>query len=120
MAGTAMRPGATGPAGVCSTMAMTPEQCRAGRALARVGLDVLAAEVGVHGDVIEAFESGFSIPDGELVETLQRALEGLGVSFLPEEDGQGIGVRLRFDRAGTRQIGRWEGEGGSAADDDVP
>ncbi|MDX8479550.1 XRE family transcriptional regulator [Mesorhizobium sp. VK24D] len=99
-------------------MPITPEQCRAGRALAKIDREELAAEIGVYVDVIEAYETGLA-SDGEVAKMVQRSLESLGVQFLPEEDGIGVGVRLKVDRAGTRQIGCWEAEGGRVAEDDV-
>lgn len=101
-------------------MPMTPEQCQAGRALAKIDREELAAEMGVHADVIDAYETGLTISNGELAQLIQRSLESLGVEFLPEEDGFGVGVRLKVDRAGTRQIGSWEAEGGRVAEDAVP
>ena len=101
-------------------MPITPEQCQAARSLAKIDRQELAAEIGVHPDVIEAYETGLAIRDGELVRSVQLCLEKLGVEFLPEEEGFGVGVRLRIDRAGTRQIARWESEGGRVAEDDVP
>jgi hypothetical protein len=47
-------------------------------------------------------------------------LETFGAVFIPESDGIGAGVRLKFMRQDVRQISRLEGEGGIVADDDVP
>jgi hypothetical protein len=101
-------------------MAMTPEQCKAARILAKIDGDALAAAAGVDLSAIRAFESGVTRSDAELGDRLALALENLGVIFLLEENGCGAGVRLKFDRAATRQLGRWESEGGKVADDDVP
>ncbi|MDG4884487.1 XRE family transcriptional regulator [Mesorhizobium sp. WSM4884] len=100
-------------------MPITPEQCHAGRVLAKIDREELATEIGVHVDVIEAYEAGLA-SDGEIAQLAQRSLESLGVEFLPEESGFGVGVRLKVDRAGARQIGSWEAEGGRVAEDDVP
>jgi len=102
------------------TMTITPEQCRAARVLAKIGRDAVAAAAGVRPDDVKAFETGIAPASDGLARALRQALEDHGVDFLPEENGRGVGVRLRFDRAGTRQISRWESEGGAAADDDVP
>ncbi len=59
------------------------------------------------------------LPDTES-ETLRRALEEIGVVIIPESDGMGAGVRLKFTRLDVKQIGRFEGEGGFARSDDVP
>ena len=40
--------------------------------------------------------------------------------FIPESDGIGAGVRLKFLRQDVKQIARLEGEGGLVGDDDVP
>ena len=39
--------------------------------------------------------------------------------FIPENGG-GVGVRLKFNRSETKRLSILEGEGGVAADDDVP
>ncbi|WP_173933061.1 helix-turn-helix transcriptional regulator [Chelativorans sp. Marseille-P2723] len=101
-------------------MTITPEQCKAARILAKIDRNTLAREADVAANSISAFESGVAMTDGPLTGTLQKALESLGVIFLPEESGHGVGVRLKFDRTGAKQISRWETEGGAAADDDVP
>jgi hypothetical protein len=101
-------------------MAMTPEQCKAARILAKIDGDALAAVAGVDLNAIRAFESGVTRSDAELAARLALVLENLGVIFLPEENGCGAGIRLKFDRAATRQLDRWESEGGVAAEDDVP
>ena len=59
------------------------------------------------------------IPD-DRSEALARALETFGVVVVPEGDGMGAGVRLKFTRQDVRQIGRLETEGGVARPDDVP
>lgn len=100
-------------------MTMTPEQCRAARILAKVDRSSLARQADVAPNDIETFESGIGAPDGFFTARVQQALEALGVTFLPEESGRGVGVRLKFDRTGVKQISRWETEGGSVADDDV-
>lgn len=101
-------------------MAITPQQCHAARILAEIEPGLLATETGLSLDTIASFESGLAASDRETATALQQALEQLGVEFVSEEDGRGVGVRLKFDRAGTRQLSRWESEGGPAADDDVP
>jgi hypothetical protein len=68
---------------------------------------------------MEASGSAWLQPGGDL-EAVSRALEAFGAVFIPESDGIGAGVRLKFMRQDVRQIGRLEGEGGIVADDDVP
>jgi transcriptional regulator with XRE-family HTH domain len=58
-----------------------------------------------------------SEPDAEAV---SRALENFGAIFIPEGNGMGAGVRLKFLRQDVKQIGRLENEGGIVKDDDVP
>jgi hypothetical protein len=53
-------------------------------------------------------------------ESVQRALESFGAMFIPEAEGIGAGVRLKFLRQDVKQIGRLEGEGGLVKEDDVP
>jgi hypothetical protein len=101
-------------------MTITPQQCHAARILAQIGLGLLAAESGLSLDAIASFESGLAASDRQTASALQRALERLGIEFVPEEGGRGAGVRLKFDRAGTRQLSGWESEGGQPADNDVP
>lgn len=100
-------------------MIITAAQCHAGRILAEVERDDLANEAGVSTEAIAAFETGIApLPAGEL-ERLRLALEAFGVRLICEDDDGGIGVRLKFDRAQTNQIGRWETEGGAAASDEI-
>ena len=53
-------------------------------------------------------------------EAVKRALEDFGAIFIAESDGIGAGVRLKFLRQDVKQIGRFENEGGTVRDDDVP
>jgi len=39
-------------------------------------------------------------------EAVSRALENFGAMFIPESDGMGAGVRLKFLRQDVKQIGR--------------
>jgi hypothetical protein len=68
--------------------------------------------------VIEQFEHGLKVPDASAIAAIVSALEDLGATFL-EENGGGVGVRLRFSRSEAKQISRMEGEGGPAASDVV-
>ena len=54
---------------------------------------------------------------GEAV--VQSALETLGAVFI-DENGGGIGVRLKFTESEARRIARLEGEGGVVASNRVP
>jgi hypothetical protein len=97
-------------------------------------VSVMHAETRVTGRLIAAARTltGISTQDlarssGVPIETLRRmevsgsrALETFGAVFIPESDGIGAGVRLKFMRQDVRQISRLEGEGGIVADDDAP
>lgn len=94
-------------------------QCRAGRALVEISRAKLAARANVPEQVIERFENRLGEPDEATIARLAHALEELGAVFI-DENGGGIGVRLRFSSSEARQISRMEGEGGVAANDVVP
>ena len=98
---------------------ITGSQCRAARALVVVTREKLSARSGIGEDVIEDFERRLDEPDAGANAALQAALEELGAVFV-EENGGGIGVRLKFTAAEARQIARLEGEGGIVASDRVP
>ena len=99
---------------------ITAAQCRAGRALAELSLDMLARLSGTEVSVIQDFERKVQKPNAETISRIKLALEDGGVVFLPEDDSAGVGVRLKFNRATTKQIGVLEGEGGITGYDDVP
>lgn len=96
-------------------------QIAAARALVGLSKAELAAEAGTSVETLRRIEaaSGTAVGPAEAIAAVRAALERAGAVFIPE-DGLGAGVRLKFTRLETRQIGRWEGEGGRAADDDVP
>lgn len=94
-------------------------QCRAARALVEVTRAKLAERSGVDEIVIERFERQLDEPDPATIETLQAALEALGAVFI-DENGGGIGVRLKFNQSEARRISRLEAEGGIVASDRVP
>lgn len=76
---------------------MTPEQCRAGRALANISQEALAANAKVGLSTVRNFEARRSMPVQNNLDAMVRALEAAGVVFLA--DGESIeggpGVRLR-------------------------
>jgi len=80
-----------------------------------------AAAAGIPMDMFVHLEASGAawIPDDE-ADALCRALERFGAVVVPEGDGMGAGVRLKFTRQDVRQIGRLETEGGIARSDDVP
>ena len=94
-------------------------QCRAARALVEVTRAKLAVRSGVDETVIERFERQLDDPDTPAIEALQTALEALGAVFI-DENGGGIGVRLKFNASEARRISNLEAEGGIVANDRVP
>lgn len=73
---------------------MTPEQCRAGRALVNLSQSDLAKAAHVGLSTVRNFEAGRSIPVQNNLAAMSAALEAAGVEFIPENGG-GAGVRLR-------------------------
>lgn len=92
---------------------------RAARALVELTREQLSAQCGLDAETIGAFERGLSGLGADGQRRLQAALEAAGAVFIPENGG-GVGVRLKFTRSETRRLSVLEGEGGIAADDDVP
>jgi hypothetical protein len=94
----------------------------AARALTGISRADLAGASGVPVETLDRMEasgSAWLLPGSE-VEAVSGALENFGVLFVPEDNGIGAGVRLRFTRQDVRQISRLEGEGGIVRNDDVP
>ena len=63
---------------------MTPEQCRAGRALVGVSQQELATAAEVAKATIANFETGKRAPYKRTLDAMQRALEARGVHFTPD------------------------------------
>jgi hypothetical protein len=93
-------------------------QCRAGRALVEWSAERLAQECKVDLQVINEFEARFRRPDADTLRRTRSVLESAGVVFI-DENGGGAGARLKFSRKEVRAINRWEGEGGTVAEDDL-
>ena len=93
----------------------------AARVLSGISVADFADASGIPVEPLERMEASGSawLPSGNEVETVNRALEKFGVLFVPEGDGIGAGVRLRFTRQDVRQISRLESEGGIARIGDV-
>jgi predicted transcriptional regulator len=72
---------------------MTPEQCRAARALLALTQYDLEAKAKVTQKTIVNFELSKRTPQAETVQKLKAALEKAGVEFIAENSG-GAGVRL--------------------------
>ena len=84
---------------------LTPEMCRAGRALARLDQKELSEASGVPLPTIKAFETVRSVdgkPSRRLTTMNNRALveafEKAGLEFIPENGG-GAGIRFRDRKA---------------------
>ena len=94
----------------------------AARTLTGISTQDLARSSGVPIETLRRMEASGSawLQPGSDLEAISRALETFGAVFIPESDGIGAGVRLKFMREDVRQISRLEGEGGIVADDDVP
>lgn len=97
---------------------MEPAQVRMARAALNWSMQQLAAASGVHRNTISNFETGRYGGSEEALKAIRRALEAAGVEFIPENGG-GAGVRLKYNRQDTRNIARFEGEGGTPGEDDV-
>jgi Helix-turn-helix. len=93
-------------------------QCRAARALVDIPTEKLARLAGVDVAVIQAFELKIARPSADIIRKLAKALEYAGAVFLPEtKDGEGVGVRLKFDSSTARRLAVLENEGGIALPD---
>ena len=73
---------------------MTPEQCRAARALLDWGQAELAEKAAVGVVTVRQFEAAAHSPRRATLEVIKRAFEVAGVEFI-DENGGGPGVRLR-------------------------
>jgi transcriptional regulator with XRE-family HTH domain len=72
---------------------ITPEQCRAARALLGWSQQQLADEAGIGIVTIHQLEAGTSQPRRATAYVVVQALEAAGVEFI-DENGGGPGVRL--------------------------
>jgi transcriptional regulator with XRE-family HTH domain len=78
---------------------MSPAQCRAARALIDWTQPQLAAAAGLGLSTVVDFEKERRAVSSAAISSINRALEGAGVLFVPE-NGEGVGVRLRKEPAG--------------------
>lgn len=72
---------------------ISPEQCRAARALLRMSQDALAAKAKVSPVTIRKFENQTGVLRDSMVNLIRLTLEAEGVQFI-NENGGGPGVRL--------------------------
>lgn len=75
-------------------MAMTRDQCRAGRALLEWTQDQLSKAAAVSKKTLADFEAGKRTPYDRTLADIERALEAAGLEFIPENGG-GAGIRFR-------------------------
>ncbi len=99
-------------------MTITGPQCKAARALVEWPRDHVARLSGLTEDALRAFERGRIHPGPDAVVRVRAALESGGAVFL-DENGAGVGVRLKFNSRDARSVNRLENEGGPVGDDDV-
>ena len=99
---------------------LTGRVVAAGRALTGVSQRELAAAAEIPLEKLRLLESSGAawIPE-DTSEAIARGLETFGAVIVPEGDGMGAGVRLKFTRQDVKQIDRLENEGGIAGSDDV-
>ena len=100
-------------------LTLTGPLSRAARALVELTREQLSTQCGLDAEAIRMFERGLADLDRNAREKLKASLEAAGAVFIPDNGG-GVGVRLKFNRSETKRISILEGEGGIAADDDVP
>ena len=92
---------------------MTPEQCRAARALLDWSQSQLCKSARVARATLAEFEAGKRTPYQRTLDDIRKALEGGGVIFVAEND-EGPGVRLRKkaprvndEPASTKRYSAW-------------
>lgn len=88
--------------------------------LTEVDRDILCEQSGVANEVLADFEDGRGAPLATDIAALQLGLETLGIEFLQESHGSGVGAKLKFSKGQNEAISNWEGEGGGAAEDSLP
>jgi hypothetical protein len=100
---------------------LTGRLLAAGRVLAGISRVDLATASGVPVETVQHLEvSGSAWISGAHAATLLVALETFGIVIVPEGEGMGAGVQLKFTRQDAREIGRLENEGGISRPDVVP
>lgn len=80
---------------------ITPEQCRAARALLGISQGQLSEVAGVATPTIADFERGARTPYQRTLQDIREALEAAGVEFIAENGG-GPGVRIKKAKTGAK------------------
>lgn len=92
---------------------------RAGRALVGISTWHIANETGIKRKDIRKFERGIIDLPEDQKEAIQAVLIDHGALFLPDSQAGGYGVRLKYSQQKSKQLDRWEGEGGQPAEDNT-
>jgi transcriptional regulator with XRE-family HTH domain len=74
---------------------ITPEQCRGARAMLGWSQEELAAAATVARATVADFERGTRSPVPNNLGAIHSAFEKAGIRFIPDQNGAGVGVRLR-------------------------
>jgi transcriptional regulator with XRE-family HTH domain len=82
------------PRPIWSDMLLTPEQCRAGRALLTWTQDDLATRAEVSRSTVRGFENGQHELHRASAAAIRRALEEGGIVFIDADTEHGPGVRM--------------------------
>ena len=98
---------------------LTPALARAGRALAQVNSLIIADDADLTRQQVRDFEKRVGSLTLDETIRLHKTLEKYGVVFIDEDEQFGQGVRKRHNASKTRQLKRWEDEGGLSGDDDI-
>lgn len=98
---------------------ITSDLARAARALTQVSAKVIARNAGLDREQVRDFEKGNAPLTPEENQHLRRALGQLGVVFIEDDDHGGYGVRRKFNATKIKRLETWEGEGGTASEDDI-
>lgn len=77
---------------------LSPEQCRAGRAMLDWSREDLAAKSGVSRPTLADFETGKRQPYERTLADVRRAFEEAGLEFIAENGG-GAGIRFQKRKA---------------------
>ncbi|WP_320176701.1 helix-turn-helix transcriptional regulator [Roseovarius pacificus] len=73
---------------------MSPEQCKAARALLKLDQGQVAKSAKIARSTLIDFEKGERVPRASTLAAIRAALEAAGVQFI-EENGGGAGVRYK-------------------------